>query len=147
MTTMHIWFSRRCSTGFDLFAHAGCPVGNAIHIMKTKITSIKTLLIVASLLAAFAGASRAAEVKENWEKHCQKCHGADGKGQTKMGRQSGVKDYTDPKVQAKLKDENAIKIIKEGIVEKDKKKMDPYKDKLTDEEIKALIAYIRGFKK
>ncbi len=104
------------------------------------------MLLVAGLLA-FTGASMAADVKENWEKNCQKCHGADGKGQTKMGRQSGVKDYTDPKVQEELKDENAIKIIKEGIVEKDKKKMDPYKDKFTDEEIKALIAYIRAFKK
>src|SRR5205814_9797431 len=101
---------------------------------------------VALFIAAMTS-MHAAEVKENWEKHCQKCHGADGKGQTKMGRQSGVKDYTDPKVQAKLKDENAIKIINEGIVEKDKKKMDPYKDKFTDEEIKALIAYIRVFKK
>ena len=115
--------------------------------MKTKISSIKTMLSVAVLLAAFTVTSRAAEAKENWEKHCQKCHGADGKGQTKMGRQSGVKDYTDPKVQAELKDENALKIIKEGIVEKDKKKMDPYKDKLNDAEIKALIAYIRAFKK
>jgi len=117
------------------------------NIMKTKVSSIKLVLSVAVLLAAFTVASRAAEVKANWEKHCQKCHGADGKGQTKMGRQSGVKDYTDPKVQAELKDENAIKIIKEGIVEKDKKKMDPYKDKLNDEEIKGLIAYIRAFKK
>src|SRR6266545_7677395 len=104
------------------------------------------LLAIAFFIAAMAS-MRAAEVKENWEKNCQKCHGADGKGQTKMGWQSGVKDYTDPKVQAELKDENAIKIIKEGIVEKDKKKMDPYKDKFTDEEIKALIAYIRAFKK
>jgi len=94
--------------------------------VKTKTTSINITLLVAGLLAAFAGASWAAEVKENWEKHCQKCHGADGKGQTKMGRQSGVKDYTDPKVQAELKDDNGVKIIKEGIVEKDKKKMDPY---------------------
>jgi cytochrome c6 len=115
--------------------------------MRTKVTSIKMMLVVAGLLAAFASTSRAADVKENWEKNCQKCHGVDGKGQTKMGRQSGVKDYTDPKVQAEMKDENAIKVIKEGIVEKDKKKMDPYKDKFTDEEIKALIAYIRGFKK
>ena len=106
-----------------------------------------TILLAVALSIAAMTSMRAADVKENWEKHCQKCHGADGKGQTKMGRQSGVKDYTDPKVQAELKDENAIKIIKEGIVEKDKKKMDPYKDKLTDEEIKALIAYIRAFKK
>ena len=63
------------------------------------------------------------------------------------GRQAGVKDYTDPKVQAEMKDENAVKTIKEGIVEKGKKKMDPYKDKLSDDEIKALIAYMRAFKK
>src|SRR6266581_8424949 len=104
-----------------------------------------TILLAVAFFIAAMTSMRAAEVKENWEKHCQKCHGADGKGQTKMGRQSGVKDYTDPKAQAELKDENAIKIIKEGIVEKDKKKMDPYRDKLTDEEIKALIAYIRAF--
>ena len=92
-------------------------------------------------------AAVAADVKANWEKHCQKCHGADGKGETKMGRQSGVKDYTDAKVQAELTDEKAIKIIKEGLIEKGKKKMDPYGDKLSDDEIKALLAHIRGFKK
>ena len=84
-----------------------------------------TILLAVALSIAAMTSMRAADVKENWEKHCQKCHGADGKGQTKMGRQSGVKDYTDPKVQAELKDENAIKIIKEGIVEKDKKRVDP----------------------
>jgi mono/diheme cytochrome c family protein len=105
--------------------------------------------ITATLVLAVAAvtSASAAEVKANWDKHCLKCHGADGKGATRMGRQSGVKDYTDPKVQAEMKDENAIKVIKEGIVEKGKKKMEPYGDKLTDDEIKALIAYMRGFKK
>ena len=64
-----------------------------------------------------------------------------------MGRQSGVKDYTDPKVQAEMTDEKSIKTIKEGIVQKGKKKMDPYKEKFSDDEIKALIAYMRAFKK
>ena len=105
------------------------------------------MTIAIGLMAVTASAGLAADVKENWDKHCLKCHGADGKGNTKMGKQSGVKDYTDPKVQEELKDENAVKIIKEGIVEKGKKKMDPYGDKLTDDEIKALIAYIRTFKK
>ena len=108
---------------------------------------MKKTILIAALFITWTCNSLAADAKENWEKHCQKCHGPDGKGQTKMGRQSGVKDYTDPKVQAELKDENAIKIIKEGIVEKGKKKMDPYGEKLSDEEIKALVAYIRGFKK
>jgi len=104
-----------------------------------------TLILVLSVATALSAA--AAEVKVNWENHCQKCHGPDGKGNTRMGRQSGVKDYTDPKVQAEMKDEKAVKIIKEGIVENGKKKMDPYGDKLNDEEIKALIAHIRTFKK
>ena len=107
-----------------------------------KKNMLTLVLVVAAATSVFA-----AEVKENWEKNCQKCHGADGKGNTKMGRQSGVKDYTDPKVQEELKDDKAIKTIKEGIVEKGKKKMEPYGDKLTNDEIKALIAYLRAFKK
>jgi hypothetical protein len=79
-------------------------------------------LIAASLLGS---SLFAAEVKENWEKHCQKCHGPDGKGNTRMGKQSGAKDYTDPKVQTEMTDEKAVKVIKEGITEKGKKKMDP----------------------
>jgi len=108
---------------------------------------MKKNILTLVLFVAAAMSVSAAEVKENWTKHCAKCHGADGKGETKMGRQGGAKDYTDSKVQAELKDENAIKVIKEGLVEKGKKKMDPYGEKLTDDEIKALVAYIRGFKK
>jgi mono/diheme cytochrome c family protein len=108
---------------------------------------MKMTILIIGLLVTIASGSRAADVTQNWEKHCQKCHGADGKGETKMGRQSGAKDYTNAKVQAEFTDEKAIKIIKEGIVEKGKKKMDPYGDKLTDDEIKALVAYVRKFKK
>lgn len=108
---------------------------------------IRTTLVSIIAIGLLAGIAQAADVKENWEKNCQKCHGADGKGNTKMGRQSGVKDYTDPKVQEEMKDDTAVKIIKEGIVEKGKKKMDPYAEKFTDEEIKALIAHMRSFKK
>ena len=94
-----------------------------------------------------AGPSMAADVQANWTKHCVKYHGKDGKGGTKMGRQSGVKDYTDPKVQAEMKDDKALKTVKEGIMEKGKEKMKPYAGDLSDEEIKALIAYMRTFKK
>ena len=109
---------------------------------------MKTIISALAVATSFlAGSTVAADLKANWENHCVKCHGADGKGNTRMGRQSGVKDYTDPKVQEAMKDENAIKVIKEGIVEKGKKKMDPYGDKLNEEEIKALIAHMRTFKK
>jgi cytochrome c553 len=104
-------------------------------------------IAITTIACLLGGSALAADVKTNWENHCVKCHGADGKGNTRMGRQSGVKDYTDPKVQEAMNDDKAVKIIKEGIVEKGKKKMDPYGDKLNDEEIKALIAHMRSFKK
>ena len=111
--------------------------------MNRKSLFIATLvLFIASV--SFAAAPGAADT---YKSKCASCHGPDGKGQTRMGRQSGVKDYTDPKVQAEFTDDKAIKIIKEGIIENGKKKMDPYGEKLSDDETKALVAYIRAFKK
>lgn len=106
----------------------------------------KLLLTLSSILVGVAVAS-AADAKENWESHCAKCHGSDGKGQTKMGQKLKVKDYTDPKVQEKLKDDHMIKTIKEGKKEGDKTLMQGYADELSDADIKALVEYIRKFKK
>jgi cytochrome c6 len=110
---------------------------------------MKTYLAITSIVAITLSTSlsHAADVKENWEKNCQKCHGADGKGDTKMGKKAGVKDYTDPKVQAELKDDEAFKTVKEGLVKDGKKLMDAYGEKLSDDEIKALVAHMRSFKK
>jgi mono/diheme cytochrome c family protein len=104
------------------------------------------VLIVATFLAAGASA-KAAEAKENYEKHCAKCHGVEGKGDTKMGKKLEVIDYTDPKVQEKMKDEDMLKTIKEGKKDGDKVRMKAYADALTEPEIKALVAYVRAFKK
>lgn len=107
-------------------------------------------LIVFSLALVLVGAvsARAAEAKELWTKNCAKCHGEDGKGKTKMGEKLGVKDYTDAKVQESLKEDEMAKAIKEGVKEKDsdKMKMKGSPD-LTDDEVKALVAYVRSFKK
>ena len=104
------------------------------------------VLIVAAGLAAGLTA-KAADAKENWTSHCAKCHGEDGKGETKMGKKAGCKDYTSAKVQDELKDDKAIKAIKEGMKEGDKEVMKPFAEKLSDDEIKALVAHLRAFKK
>lgn len=110
-----------------------------------KLT-LKHLMLGAPL--AIGAVLLAAPVTENWENHCTKCHGADGKGQTKAGRKLKVLDYTDAKVQAEMKDEDMIKITAEGAVDKNgKERMKGYKDELSAEEIKELVAYIRKFKK
>lgn len=108
---------------------------------------MKKLLILSALAAGLAVVTAQAEdAKALYEKDCKKCHGADGKGDTMMGKKNGCKDYTDPKVQDALKDEDAIKAMKEGVKKDGKVVMKP-SEGLTDEQIKALVAYMRSFKK
>jgi mono/diheme cytochrome c family protein len=107
----------------------------------------KLMVIGVALLIAGAVSVRAADAKENWEKNCSKCHGPDGKGKTKMGEKLQVKDYTDPKVQTDMKDDAMAKAIKDGVKDGDKTKMKAFGDALSDDEIKALVKFVRDFKK
>jgi cytochrome c553 len=107
----------------------------------------KLVVLSLALLAAGALTARAGDAKEIWEKDCAKCHGADGKGDTKMGKKLNIKDLTDAKVQA-AKDEEFAKAIKDGVKEKDSDKvlMKAFSD-LSDSDVKALVGLVRGFKK
>ena len=106
----------------------------------------KALLITVAACAAMVVSASAADVKENWDKNCAKCHGPDGKGDTKMGKKLDIKDFTDAKYQASLKDDAMLKAIKEGVKDGDKVRMKAAEG-LSDEEMKALVTYVRAFKK
>jgi len=103
--------------------------------------------MILAVLAISGMAVRAADGKAVYEKACAKCHGADGKGQTTMGKRLGAKDYTDPKVQSELKDEAAIKAVKEGFKGKEGKVLMKPAEGLSDDDAKAVVAYMRTFKK
>lgn len=109
---------------------------------------MKTSHRLVALAAAFTTLSAfAADGATNWTDQCAKCHGADGKGETKMGKKLGILDLTDAKVQAGFTDEAAVKAVKEGVKDKSGKlSMKPIEG-LTDDDIKALIPVVRGFKK
>jgi cytochrome c553 len=107
---------------------------------------MKKLIAISLVLTAACAISRAADVKENWEKTCAKCHGSDGKGQTKMGQKLGIKDLTDAKLQSELKDDAAFKAIKEGIKDPDGKIKMKASEGLSDDEIKALVQHVRSLK-
>jgi len=114
---------------------------------QPRYTMKKMLLLVTLFGLTAALSAKAAEAKENYDNLCAKCHGAEGKGDTKMGQKLGCKDFTDAKVQADLKDDAATKAIKEGLKSaEDKTLMKPF-DTLSDDEVKALVAYVRGLKK
>ncbi len=106
----------------------------------------KTILFAVIALAATALSASAGDAKENYEKTCAKCHGPDGKGDTKMGKKLEIKDFTDAKYQDSLKDDQMLKAIKEGVKDGDKTRMKAAEG-LNDDEMKALVKLVRGFKK
>ena len=108
----------------------------------------RIVLLAGALFVAVAVNARAADVKENWEKNCASCHGKDGKGETKAGKKAGAKDLTEAKYQETFTDEKMLKQIKEGFKDKNGKElMKPFADKLNEQEIKALIAFVKTLKK
>jgi mono/diheme cytochrome c family protein len=109
--------------------------------MKKKVL----LAIPAALALAFTANTYGADGKALYDTHCAKCHGADGKGATKMGQKLGARDYTDAAVQAAFTDEQAFKSIKEGMKKDDKTLMRP--SDLPEADIKATVEYMRTFKK
>lgn len=112
------------------------------------VYALASLVLLLGLSSAPLAAADMDAAKAAWEKHCALCHGKDGAGATKVGKKLKLKDYTDPAVQAELKDEDMFKVTKEGIKdEAGKEKMEAYGAKLSDDEIKAVVAYIRSFKK
>jgi mono/diheme cytochrome c family protein len=109
--------------------------------MKTIVTIVISLYMTSALVV------RAADPKTNWANNCAQCHGPDGRANTKMGKQLSAKDLTDPKVQASFTDAKATQSIKEGVKQGGKTTMKAFGGKLTDDEIKALVAYVRTLKK
>ena len=106
-------------------------------------------ILTAALLFAFGSAltAFAADGKTIWEEQCAKCHGPDGKGDTKMGKKLSIKDFTDAKVQAAFTDEGAFKAVKEGVKNAEGVSRMKAIEGLSDDEIKAVVAQVRSFKK
>ena len=94
------------------------------------------LLIIAVGLTPVAFAADGAAT---YKAKCATCHGADGKGQSPMGKKMNLRDLGSPEVQ-KQTDQELHDWTANG-----KGKMPAYKDKLTDAEIKALVAQMRTF--
>ena len=88
----------------------------------------------------------AEDSKTTYETKCAKCHGVEGKGDTKMGQKLNVKDMSLSKNWEGITDEKAAKAIKEGI-RKDDKTMMKANDDLTDADITGLVTYFKTLKK
>ena len=98
-----------------------------------------TTSVILAIIVVSSGAAFGVDAGALWAQNCASCHGKDGSGSTAMGKKLGVKDYT--KEQG-FSDAEATNVIKNG-----KGKMKAYKGKLSDADVKALVAYVRGLKK
>jgi mono/diheme cytochrome c family protein len=111
--------------------------------MKMKLTTGAILSI-----AIFAATTLlAADGKTLYEQHCAKCHGADGKGSTKMGQKLGAKDYSKAKTWEGLTDAGAVKAVKEGLKDKEGKVLMKPTEGVSDGEAKAIVEHMKTLKK
>jgi cytochrome c6 len=113
------------------------------------------LLIVnaVTLGSAFAGRAMTEErsgfgnvtarsAAELYAKNCASCHGRDGRGKTLKGKLKHARDLANSEWQVNVSDERLFNSIMNG-----KGKMPAYGKKLAEQEIDALVAYVRGLKK
>src|SRR5580704_824046 len=112
--------------------------------MKTTRKWIATV-IAAIVLAGITLLSVPAQAQSGGEAlyktKCVACHGADGKGETAVGKANKVRDLGSADVQ-KQSDEDIAEIISKG-----KGKMPAYSKSLKPEQIKDLVAFLRSLKK
>ncbi len=97
------------------------------------------VIVSAAFIAgpAFAQAPGA----DTYKAKCAMCHGADGLAATGMGKSMKILSFKAPEM-VKASDAQLIASTKDG-----KGKMPAYKGKLTDEQIKDVVAYIRTLQK
>ena len=102
-----------------------------------KVLSAIVLLAAIALAACLASAQDVANGQKAYNAKCASCHGPDGKGQTAAGKTTKVRDFNLDEVK-KESDAAWTEIIVKG-----KNKMPGYDKKLSDAEVKDVVAYIR----
>jgi mono/diheme cytochrome c family protein len=109
--------------------------------MSSLVIGINQKIFLALAIMCVFGASVRADGAGDFKAKCAMCHGADGSGSTATGKALKVRDLASPDVQGQT-DAQLTDIVANG-----KNKMPAYKGKLTDDQIKGLVAYVRGLAK
>jgi mono/diheme cytochrome c family protein len=104
--------------------------------MKNLTKAVLTVLAFTLVFSTWSLADGAGDYKAK----CAACHGADGKGDTSMGKMMKIRDLSSADVQSQS-DADLNNIITNG-----KGKMPKYDGKLTADQINGLVKYIRTLK-
>ncbi|MGB7281098.1 MAG: cytochrome c [Candidatus Acidiferrum sp.] len=110
------------------------------HTMRTGQGVLALLLCGAFGLLALPAQAQS-DGAALFKTKCAVCHGAEGKGDTGIGRADKIRDLGSPEVQKQTDEELA------GIIGNGRGKMPAYGKSLKPEQIKDLVAFIRTLKK
>jgi len=108
-----------------------------------RLTSYKipVMFLTAFAFLFFTLHARAqSEAEKTYKTKCVACHAADGSG-SEVGKKLGAHDFHSSEVQSET-DADLAQIIAKG-----KNKMPAYEKSLKPDDIKGLVAYVRGLEK
>lgn len=107
--------------------------------MSHMVRGVGAALVAVMLAGSMGFAQSSGEAL--YKAKCQMCHGEKGMADSGAGKSMKVKPATDPDVK-KMNEAQMIEAVKNGMG-----KMQPYKDKLSDAQIKDAVGYFRTFVK
>jgi cytochrome c553 len=117
------------------FSNRGQGQGS-LHRFAASCAVLLMTLLLSSLTFAETGA-------ETYKAHCSACHGAKGYGDTMIGRNLKLRALGEDEVQ-KQSDEELFSIISKG---KGKNRMPAFDHRLSKEQIRAVVDYVRSLKR
>ena len=116
--------------------------------MKKLSVYVSAGLLAAILLANAVATARSApagsavDAKTLFDSKCAKCHGKDGRAKSLHAKHVHARDLTNGEWQNEVTDERLFNSISTG-----KGKMPSFKKDFSDDQIDALVAYVRRLKK
>jgi cytochrome c6 len=106
--------------------------------VKVNLKLVVVLCLAASIVTPAFAQSGGADI---YKTKCAMCHGADGQGATPAGKALKAASFKNPTI-VSASDAELITVVTKG-----KNKMPPNAGKLTDAQIKAVVAYVRTLQK
>lgn len=104
-----------------------------------KVTNRIPVWVLGACLAAGPVLGEESGRSATWEAYCSVCHGPDGKSQTEEGQKKKARNLADARWLATVSDARL-----EGSIRRGRDRMPAFGKKLSDEQVKALVAEVRA---
>ncbi|MGA2353947.1 MAG: cytochrome c [Terriglobales bacterium] len=132
---------RRISKG-PVAERLGVAVDNEASTLSGEVRrrGFNFVFLSAMLALLFSTYAFAESASDTYKKKCSACHGAKGAGDTLLGKNLKLRPLNSPEVQDKSDAEITM------IIGKGRNKMPRFDDKLSKDQIRALVEYVRSLK-